>query len=224
MTTGPEPFMKKALLWFCLALFGAVCLAALAPMEKTLGANARLVYFHGAWVWASLAGFGVAALTGAAGLVFNRLSLHQWSRGWGRSALFFWITFLPMSLVVMQANWNGLFLDEPRFRTPLDLAVTGLLLQMGLSLLKDIRWTSLFNVLYLAVLGVVMSSTESILHPDSPIFNANSAANDRSIQLYFIGLIILLLLAAWQMARAWKLWQEPRAAPPPQPRATGTAR
>jgi hypothetical protein len=108
-----------------------------------------------------------------------------------------------MSLLVMQANWNGLFLDEPRFRTPLDLAVTGLLLQVGLWLLKDVRWSSLFNLLYLAMLVVFMSRTESILHPDSPIFNSNQ----RSIQVFFAGLVILLLLAAWQMARGWKLWQ-----------------
>jgi len=210
--------MKKALLWFCLALLGAIGLAAAAPVEKTLGANARLVYFHGAWVWVSMAGFGLAAITGAAGLALNRLSLHQWSAGWGRCGLFFWIAFLPMSLVVMQANWNGLFLDEPRFRTPLDLAVTGLLLQVGLSLLKDLRWTSLFNVLYLATLGVAMGRTESILHPDSPIFNAN----DRSIQIYFIGLIILLLLAAWQMARAWKLWLASHRAPAAQSQSQAT--
>jgi hypothetical protein len=37
---------------------------ALAPVEQTLGANVRLVYLHGAWVWVGIISFGLAALSG----------------------------------------------------------------------------------------------------------------------------------------------------------------
>jgi len=198
--------LKHNILFFCVALAGALLLAAFAPLEKTLGANARIVYLHGAWVWVGMAGFVMAALAGVAGFVTRQHKWHEWSLAWGRTGLCFWLTFLPMSLYVMQANWNGLFLDEPRFRVPLNLAIVGLLLQLGLALLKDPRWASLFNLMYAANLLIAMDRTQSILHPDSPIFNSN----DRSIQIYFTGLLVLLLVAAWQLASLWLGWQRGR--------------
>jgi hypothetical protein len=199
--------MKKSpVLWFCLFLLAAILLAAFAPFEQTLGANTRLVYFHGAWVWTAMAAFIAAALAGLAGLLTRRSILHEWSRALGRTGLIFWITFLPMSMVVMQANWNGLYLDEPRFRLPLNYAIVGLLLQIGLVFLP-ILWTSLANIAYAAALLVGMSSVQAILHPESPIFNSNA----RNIQLYFLGMLILLLAAAWQMARVWMQWQARRS-------------
>jgi hypothetical protein len=191
--------MKKSpVLWLCLFLLAAILLAAFAPLEQTLGANARLVYFHGAWVWTAMAAFIAAALAGLVGLLTRRSILHEWSRALGRTGLFFWITFLPMSMIVMQANWNGLYLDEPRFRVPLNYAIVGLLLQIGLVFLP-IVWTSLANIAYAVALLAGMSSVQAILHPESPIFNSNA----RDIQLYFLGMLILLLAAAWQMARVW---------------------
>jgi hypothetical protein len=91
----------------------------------------RVVYLHGVWVWAALAGFLAAAVVGLAGLVSRRWKLHLWSRALGRSGLFFWITYLPISLWAMQANWNGLYLAEPRWRIGLIFAIGGLLMQIG---------------------------------------------------------------------------------------------
>lgn len=192
--------MKRPLIYFCLALAGALLLAALAPLEKTLGANARLVYLHGAWVWTAMVSFVIAALAGLAGLLSRQEKWHAWAMAWQRSGLSFWLTFLPMSLYVMQANWNGIYLDEPRFRVPLNLAIIGVLLNVGLTLLQKPRWSSLLILLFAAYLVGTMQQAQSILHPDSPIFNSN----DRSIQMFFIGLLILLLLAAWQLACIWR--------------------
>jgi hypothetical protein len=172
----------------------------LAPLEKTLGANARLVYFHGAWVWVALLAFGIAGLIGLAGLIRGNLNLHAWSRALGWSALIFWLGFLPMSLILMQANWNGLFLDEPRFRIPLNLAIVGLLLQLGLLWLPVIPWTSLGNLLFSGIVWFVMRDLETVLHPDSPILRSDS----RNIQLFFVGLVLLLSLLALDVARRLK--------------------
>ena len=46
-----------------------VLIAALAPAEKDLGTKVRVVYFHGAWVWAGKIAFGLAALAGLIGLL-----------------------------------------------------------------------------------------------------------------------------------------------------------
>lgn len=176
---------------------------ALAPLEQTLGSNARIVYLHGAWVWAALIGFAAAALSGSAGLLLRKAMFHHWSRAMGWVGLGFWITFLPMSLYVMQANWNGLFLQEPRFRIPLNYAVVGLLMQVGLAMLNRPAWTSAANTFFGIALLVGMSGMETMLHPESPIFSSNA----RGIQLFFLTLVLLLSAAAWQIAELLVRWQ-----------------
>jgi hypothetical protein len=108
--------LKSPLVLFVLLLFVVALFTVLGPAEKTLGSNVRVVYLHGAWVWAALAAFLAAGLVGLVGLLTRRVSLHYWSRALGRTGLFFWITYLPLSMWAMQSNWNGLFLAEPRWR------------------------------------------------------------------------------------------------------------
>ncbi len=186
-------------LWLLLTLVAIAVFTAFSPLEKTLGINARVVYLHGAWVWAALAGLLGAGLVGLLGLLLRRERLHAWSLALGRAGLLMWVLFLPQSLYVMQANWNGLFLDEPRFRIPLNLAVVGLLLQVGLAFFPVGVWTSLGNLAYAVAVLVVMSSVQAILHPESPIFTSG----ERQIQLFFLGLLILLLALVFQVARLW---------------------
>jgi hypothetical protein len=170
-----------------------------SPLEKTLGVNARLVYLHGAWVWAALGGILLAGLVGLAGLLLRKVSLHLWSRAIGRAGLLMWVLFLPQSLLVMQVNWNGLFLDEPRFRIPFNLAIVGLLLQVGLSFFPAGVWTSLGNLLFGVIVVIAMSSAQAVLHPEAPIFSPGAGL----IRLFFFGLLILLLVLLFQVARLW---------------------
>jgi hypothetical protein len=193
------------ILWFPIGLLVSAVFAATAPMERTLGANARLIYFHGAWVWVAMVAFLLAAGTGLAGLVTRNRHYQRWSLALGRTGLFFWVIFLPMSLLVMQLNWNGLFLDEPRFRIPLNFAIVGLLLQGGLALWVDLRATSLANVAYGLALWVSMYNVEAVMHPESPIFNSGSTA----IQLFFIGALLALCFTGWQFTRLWLLTSPP---------------
>jgi hypothetical protein len=185
--------------WLLLTLAAIAVFTAFSPLERTLGANARIVYLHGAWVWAALAGLLLASLVGLLGLLLRRDILHRWSLALGRAGLLMWVLFLPQSLYVMQANWNGLFLDEPRFRIPLNLAVVGLLLHIGLSFFKVGAWTSLGSLAYGVAVMVVMSSVQAVLHPESPIFTSG----ERQIQFFFFGLLILLLALVLQIARLW---------------------
>jgi hypothetical protein len=174
---------------------------ASAPIERTLGENARLVYLHGAWVWTAMVIFLVAGVVGLVGLVSRRESLHAWSRAFGRTALLLWIAFLPQSLYLMQANWSGIFLDEPRFRIPLNLAVVGLLLQVGISFFPA-KYTSLSNILFAGVLFWTMGGIQTVLHPEGPIQSSSSV----SIQVYFIVLLVLMIALAIQIAYAWRRW------------------
>ena len=195
-------------MWSIIAIIAAGLVAAFAPLEKTLGVNARIVYFHGAWVWAAMLAFLAAAIAGLVGLIGRRPALDEWSRALGRAGLCFWICFLPMSLYVMQANWNGLYLDEPRFRVPLNLAIVGLLLQVGLSFIPEARWTSLANIAYAVALFASMNAAQAVLHPESPIFRSDA----RDIQVFFVAMLILLALAVWQLALGWLQWERKKHA------------
>lgn len=181
---------------FLLTLALIALAAALGPAEKTLGTNVRLIYLHGAWVWAALVLFAAAGLVGAAALLARKRSLHAWSQALGYTALLFWLTYLPQSLMVMQINWGGLFLDEPRWRVPMSFAVVAVLLQLGLYFFNQPALTSMANAVFAVVLLTTLHSTGNILHPDSPILNSDA----RGIQLYFAGLVALALLAAFQIA------------------------
>jgi len=214
--SAPRVF-KSALFWFLATLLLIAVFTAFGPAEKTLGTNVRVVYLHGAWVWTAMAAIVAAALTGLGGLVFRRDSLHRWSRALGRTGLLFWVTYLPISLWAMQANWNGLFLVEPRWRVGVIFAVGGVLLQAGLTLLENPAWASALNLGYAVALLAALQNTGRIMHPPSPILNSDALR----IQLFFGGLCALTLFAAWQVARWLRYRSElPSAASTRQKRHT----
>jgi hypothetical protein len=138
--------------------------------------------------------FIAAALAGLLGLLLHKEIFHAWSAALGRTGIVFWLTYLPLSLFAMQANWNGLFLAEPRFRLAMIFAVTGVLLQAGLWLF-NIPWlTSLANILYIITLRVVFSTAQNVMHPPpSPIFNSGQW----NIIIFFILLNILAWVAGY---------------------------
>ena len=191
--------LKSPLFLFVLLLLVVALFTVLGPAEKSLGTNVRVVYLHGAWVWAALAAFFAAGVVGLIGLILRRHRLHSWSRALGRTGLFFWITYLPLSMWAMQTNWNGLFLAEPRWRLAVVFAVGGLVLQIGLSLVENPAWASAFNVLYTVLLWLALQTTDQVLHPSSPVLNSDAWR----IQVFFGGLVVLTLLVAWQVARWW---------------------
>ena len=192
------PKFKSPLPLFFATLLVIVLIAFFGPEEKDLGANVRIVYLHGAWVLTAEAAFFLAALAGLAGLLLRRDVFHHWSAALGRTGIVFWVTYLPLSLMAMQSNWNGLFLAEPRFRLALTFAVVGVLLQAGLWIIDQKLLTSLANIAFIVVLRVIFSTAENIMHPPpSPIFNSGNYA----IIGFFVGLNLLTWLAAYFMTR-----------------------
>jgi hypothetical protein len=192
--------LKSPFFWFVLAVLTTAGLTALGPQEQSLGSNIRIVYLHGAWVLTSEAVLALSALVGLFGILARRDRLHQWSSALGRTGLFFWVTDLPLSVWAMEANWNGLFLSEPRFRLAVIFAITGVLLQVGLTLLAKPAFTSLFNVLFFVALWIGLKEAGYVMHPPpSPIFGSGILA----LELFFAGLILLTMIAAWFLTRWW---------------------
>jgi len=196
--------MRKPLsspyLWLILCLFIISLMLLISPEEQTLGANVRVVYLHGAWVWVALVCILASAGAGLIGLITRQEELQLWSRALGRTGLTFWVTYLPISLWAMESNWNGLFLAEPRWRLGLTFAIAGLLLQGGLTLVGDPAWASAFNFFYAFSLLLGLQTTEQVLHPSNPIFGSDAWR----IQFFFVALFIITLVTAWQLTRWFK--------------------
>jgi hypothetical protein len=191
---------KSPFLWFILLVLGMAVLTVLGPEEKSLGQNVRIVYLHGAWVLTALVAYIASGVVGLVALLTHKSGAHDWSKALGRTATVFWVTYLPLSLWAMQANWNGLYTSEPRFRIAVIFAVGGVLLQVGLSIINHAIATSAANVVFAAALGWALSNTSSVLHPPpSPIFNSGIA----SIEIFFVVLNLVALLAAYQLTRWW---------------------
>ena len=202
--------IKTPLISFIATVIVIALLALFGPEERSLGANVKIVYLHGAWVMAAELAFVAAAVAGLIAFVTRRDVLHDWSAALGRTGIFFWVTYLPLSLWAMQSNWNGLFLAEPRFRLALIFAVTGVLLQVGLWLINTNWVTSLANIIYIVVLRVIFSTAENVMHPPpSPIFNSGNY----TIIGFFLALIALTLLAAYFLFRVFlQIKSEPQPA------------
>ncbi len=189
--------------WLLLATLAfIILLTLLGPSEKTLGANLKLVLLHGAWVWAGKVAFAVSSLS-ALVFLFLFLRTKKQSESWLNStrasaytALFFWFTYLPMSLVVMQLNWGGFFFDEPRWKIPFLFGIVALLIQGAFLLFDYPLITSIGNLIYGIVLWWTLGISDNVLHPNSPVAQSNSG----NIQLYFIGLMLVTLFFAIQIA------------------------
>ncbi|MDO9348041.1 MAG: hypothetical protein Q7T47_02040 [Anaerolineales bacterium] len=195
MSKSGSPFV-----WFILIVLFIAVFTFFGPEEKSLGDNVRIVYLHGAWVLSAQINILAAAVMGLIGLLTRRESAHRWSQSLGRTGIVFWVTYLPLSLWAMQANWNGLFLAEPRFRVAIIFAVVGVLLQIGLAIIDKLPWTSLANLAYAISLNFVLNGAGNVLHPPpSPIFSSGNL----KIEVFFIVLILLTLLASWQLTRWW---------------------
>jgi len=203
---SPTPASKTgrfrySAVWLALTIVVIALGTAFGPTERTLGENLRLVILHGAWVWTGKFVFAAAALAGLLGLILTRSFWPLLSLVLGRTGLLFWLTYLPMSLIVQMQNWGGIFWDEPRWRIPFTFGVVGLLLQLGLWVINQPRLTCLANLAFGVVLWGQLGGITNVLHPDSPVFGSESTA----IPLFFILLTVLTLLAAAQIT--WLLYR-----------------
>jgi hypothetical protein len=179
-----------------LVVFAVIAITfILGPSDRALGGNLRLILLHGSWVWTGMILFAASALTGLAALITRRTYLHDGSLALGRAGLVFWLTYLPMSLVVMQMNWGGFYFDEPRWRIPFSFAVVGLLLQVGLLLLDQRNVASVANLLFGGTLRYSLRSAGTVLHPEAPL-----AQSGLSIQVYFYFLLALAILFGIQIS------------------------
>ncbi len=214
--SGARAVLHRRFIWpsVALLLLAAALLALTAPAERTLGGpNARLVYFHGALVWAAIVTWLLAALVGVAAFVRRSDPLHRASRALGVVGLLWWALYIPVSILAANAtwanhSWNLTFLLEPRFRVAFQVMAVALLAQAVQFFDSRPATSSLSNIVVVLVLVLLLGITERVLHPPAPIRDTESLR----IQLAFGGMTVLLLLAGFQLAR-WQ-WHRSSSARP----------
>ena len=181
-----------------------VVVTLLGPAEKTLGKIARIIYIHGALVWVSILTFAAAAVLGLLALVTRRETLHRWCRAAGRTALLFWAGYLPLSMWAARAAWGRVFLQDPSFQRAFRVLAVAIIVQVIIWLRPRPNWVgSALNILPFAFLLFQQASANQLMHPDSPIRNAES----NLIQIYFYFLTGLCILLAWLMGRLLLSWE-----------------
>ncbi len=171
------------------------------PSDASLGGNLRLVLLHGVWVWAGKLFFAAAAIAGIFGLILPQTHWSTYCAAIGLTALFLWLTYLPMSLIVQVQNWGGIFWDEPRWKVPLMFGIVALLLQLGLLLIRNKTITNIANIIFGALIWWKLGNIQNVLHPQDPVFSSDSV----TIRIYFIALMALALLFASLLARLLKI-------------------
>ncbi len=210
---GRVPVLRRLLaprlIWPSVAvlLLLVALIAVTAPAERTLGgANARLVYFHGALVWAAILSWFIAAGVGVVALARRDELLHRVSRALGRVGLLWWALYIPVSILAANAtwannSWNLTFLLEPRFAMAFQIMALALFAQAVQFFDARPVIGSLSNVVIVLVMVLLMGVTTRVLHPPAPIRDTESLR----IQLAFGSMTVLLLLAGFQMARlGWR--------------------
>lgn len=164
----------------------------LAPEEKDLGSGIRSVYVHVALTWTGMTGIVIAGLVGLAAAVLNRENLQNWAGTITWIALAFFAAGVVMSILAAGINWGGVFWQEPRTSTVLQVLAAGLIVQ-GLNTWPiSHRLKGILNLILAVVLLALVFTTPLVLHPG----NAARTANSFAIRFTFFSLYGLCLLAA----------------------------
>jgi hypothetical protein len=173
----------------------------LAPAEARLGNLVKLVYVHGALVWAGLLTFSVAGALGLVALVVRRPVWYHGTRAAGATALVVWIVYAISAMVVTGLAWGQVVAwNEPRVQASGLILVAAVVLAVVVRLVNQRDFTALVNLVMGIVPWLVVRRAEVIRHPVDPIGGSGSAA----IQGFYL-LIVLAVAGLAATLVAW-LW------------------
>lgn len=173
----------------------------LAPAEARLGNVVKLVYVHGALIWAGLVTFSVAGGLGLVALVVRRPVWYHGTQAAGVTALIVWIVYAISAMAVTGLTWGQVIAwNEPRVRATGLILVAAIVLAIVGRLVAHRDFTAVVNLAMGIVPWVVVRQADAIRHPVNPIGGSGSAA----IQTFYL-LIVLTVAGLAMMLIAW-LW------------------
>ena len=170
----------------------------LAPAEARLGNLVKLVYVHGALVFAGLCAFSAAGLLGLVALVARRPAWYRGAEAAGWGALLVWILYAISAMAVTSLAWGQLIAwNEPRVRASVLILAAALVLELAIRLVGHRSFGAATRAVMGVVPWLVTSRAEAVRHPVDPIGGSTSP----SIHVYFllisltVGCLVLDLLA-----------------------------
>ncbi len=194
--------VNSPLIPLSLLLLGALVLW-LSPAEARLGEGVKYVYVHVGLIWAGMAGLLIAGGLGAMVAIGWLKRWPDWIQTIAWVGLGLYTAGLLMSRLAAEANWGGMFWQEPRTRTALQVITLGLIVQVIGS--WEV-WPRLVGSLRFGLVGFLAwtsLATPLFLHPP----NAIRASSSTAIQASALALFLL-----WCLVGAWVAlyWQSKR--------------
>jgi hypothetical protein len=185
---------------FCLLLVWVI----LAPAEARLGNVVKLVYVHGALVWAGLLTFTLAGVVGLVALLLRRPVWYRATRAASEAALVVWVIYAISAMVVTGLTWGQIIAwNEPRVQASALILGAALLLALVTRVVDQPDFSAAVNLALGVVIWIVVRQADVIRHPVNPISESGSAA----IQTFYLLILLTIVglaavLVAWLWARA----------------------
>ncbi len=177
----------------CVCVACAVLLAWLAPAERQLGDAAKLIYFHAALVFVSMALVSVVGLLGLLHLATGRRVFFEWSQPAKAVTLIFWFVYITSSVLAMKLAWGGIIWTEPRFLLAASILVTLVAIALLETVFEQPKIISFLNVVMGVVVWILVARVPAVMHPTTnPISNSSSSL----IKYDTLGIFISLAAAA----------------------------
>lgn len=201
MKSNPKR-QKIALLATLGLIILAVVLAFVAPEEKTLGGNIRLIYLHAAITWVGLIMFVVSGLLGLFYFIgflapgksaIQRVkdTLVTWSSAGQSTATVFWVGHLTLGAIGAYVIWGGTWWHEPRLRVATLILLMAVVTVLARSIVENKSLWAALNFGLPALAFLLLLKTGKIIHPN----NAFAASDSFAIK-FFAGLITLVFVVA----------------------------
>ncbi len=177
----------------CLCVAAAILLAWQSPAEKQLGDAAKLIYFHAALVFVSMALVSVVGLLGLLHLVTRRKAFFAWSQPAKAVMLVYWFVYITSSVLAMKLAWGGIIWTEPRFLLAASILVTLVAIALLETVFEQAKIISSLNVVMGAVVWILVARVPAVMHPTTnPISNSTSSL----IKYDTLGIFVFLAAAA----------------------------
>jgi len=184
-----------------------------APQERTMGVTIRPVYLH---VSSTVAGMTMLYAAGGLGLLRTAGLLPRldgWLRRiWMAGVVMFALGY-ALSLLAAQVAWGGIFWAEPRVRASVGVLAVGMLVWAVSPRVTGKAGGHLLWPTALAVIMVMISTAERIIHPESPVQDVTPW----SIRGTFYGLTAIMLVVGLSVMQLMPAAEPPETAEPPQP-------
>ena len=184
--------------WVRWLLLGLIFLAqlvvlAIAPEEKTIGTGIKPVYFHVSLTWTGMVLLAGVVLLGLVVLLSANDRLAVWQARALNSGFALYVIGFFVSMYASVINWGGVPFKEPQVRQAISYMLVGIILWIASWWFNAARMKAVIGALAAGMLLLATKSSQSVLHPESPVNSSPDSIKSTFYIMFGLG----LLLAAW---------------------------